>query len=319
MLRQAQSSDGPIVLFCIVRNEEYTLQSFFEHYDRLGINRYIFYDDKSSDRTLDILSSRRDVTIYQSDSNYGDVVGKQVSGRPLRFGSALKQNFFEIFGRNTDWALIVDADEFLCLPGSFGSIHRFADFLSEIGQPYLTASLVDFYPARLEECLNERGDDLFQNTPFFDKGPYFDWSDKVRPRRFSRGIRARLLHMLLERNPALVSQVYGTHAPYLAKTWKVPLVRNTRDVRLISDHEINKVPNCRTSGCLAHFKFTPNILDKIDDAIRQKSYYHLSIEYRFLKAAFDVLGTELLVSEDSVMFRSAQDLVASGHMRFSLL
>jgi hypothetical protein len=319
IIKKGKRTDNRLALFCIVHNEECILPHFFRHYDQLGISDYIFFDDRSSDRTREILDSREDVTVYQADVSYGDVVTRKPNGEAVRFGSALKSNFFRLMGKDLQWAIIVDADEFLYLPGTFTTLLAITQYLEERHQPYLTASLVDFYPARLEQCLSSTGGDPLSFSPYFDRGPLFEWTGGRYPKQFNRGVRARLQRMLYERYPETARHAFGRHGPYLASTWKVPLLKNAQDLVLIDDHEINVAPKHKTSGCLAHFKFAPNILGKIDFALKRGSYYHHSIEYRFLRAVFDNLAAEDLICEETVQFASKSDLKDAKHMALSVI
>jgi hypothetical protein len=318
LVRTARRSDRSAVLFCIVHNEDYILPHFFRHYDQLGIGEYIFFDDRSTDRTFEILASRDDVSIYQADSRYGDIVGRTPDGAIKRFGSALKSNFFELMGTGARWAVIVDADEFLVFPGPLDTLSATCQHLEARMQPYLTASMVDFYPARLALCRESRASDPFSSSPYFDRGPLYDWTGRQHPLQYKRGVRLRLLKMLIDKDPNIEEQIFGKHGLEWAKTWKVPLLQNVRGLKLVNDHEINLVPNCRTSGCLVHFKFAPNIIDKIEYALRRKSYYNLSVEYRFLQAAFDRLGDADLVCEETVRFTGKEDLKVASHLSFSI-
>jgi hypothetical protein len=318
LIKKAKDSDNRIAVFCIVHNEEYILPHFFQHYDALGVSEYVFFDDRSTDRTLDILSARNDVTIYQADTSFGDVIGVARNGIPIRFCTALRSNFFDLMGARFQWAVIVDADEFLYLPGPFATFKAMCLHLEERRQPYLTAPMVDFYPARLELCSSSRDLDPLASSPYFDRGPFYEWNGTQVPRQFERGVRPRLQRMLFDRHPSVAARVFSDHEPYLAKAWKVPLLRNANGLRIVNDHEINTIPNCKITGCLAHFKFAPDIIDKIERALRRKSYYHQSLEYRILKAAFDTLATEDLVCAESVRFTGKDDLKAAKHLSFSI-
>lgn len=96
-----------IHLYTICWNEAYILKYFFKHYDPF-VDRYVFYDDNSTDQTVSILSKHPKVEI-----------------RPYKY---LHQDSFVLSTREinnnswkesrgiADWVITINVDEFLYTP-----------------------------------------------------------------------------------------------------------------------------------------------------------------------------------------------------------
>lgn len=306
-----EKSDG-VTVFLIVKNEEYILPHFFKHYESMGVGNFIIYDDKSTDRTLEILRARKDCTILTSDNNYGDHCGLNNDGVPNRFGTLIK----DIFPKKMvpdGWVLTVDADELLVLPKGFDNINSLTQSLEDIKQFYLAAPMVDFYPATLNERNFDPEINPFKGALYFDRGPLFDWSEeKEKPKQLFKGVRYRLREMLDKAHSSEVSKIYGNKYSGFARTWKVPLLKNGMGINYISNHEINCKPNLDLMGTIAHFKFCPNLDSKIQYALESAAYYNGSIEYKFLDAAIKLLGHIPLLSEESVKYENVDSFVSAG-------
>lgn len=300
-----------VTLFSIMRNEEHILPYFFEYYKEIGVNNFVIYNDSSTDRTEEILASHKNCTILASEHKFGDTLGITHNHIPFRFGPFLKTQI-PMKISPTGWVLVVDADEFLILPPQYQSITSLLGYLDDIAQPYLSASLVDFYPEILSTRNSNPSSNPFHTSTYFDIGPYFEWDEnKIEPRQLSKGIRARLLRMLAKDYPNLVIDVYGNNQGYLARTWKIPLLKNGQGVHLLDDHVINIHPNSNLKGALAHFKFTENLDQKITYALATNSYFGNSMEYHFLEKILQKYNSISLIDENSRLFTGSQSLVDS--------
>jgi hypothetical protein len=289
-----------LALFTIVRNEDYFLPFFFDHYRSIGIETFLVYDDRSDAPTKAFLNAQADCTILVSEHSFGDDFGVAVTGAPRRLPVVLKESV-PPWAFPDRWVLTVDADEFLILPTGLTDLPQLVRRLDQIGQPYLTASMVDFYGPTLNHRNYDRRLSPFAANPFFDAGPYYHWNGKLGPLRIPAGFRHRLLMTLQREHPAEVERIYGDNA-YHAKTWKVPLLKNGAGVDRIEDHEITVPPIDTLTGALAHFKFYPDLDLKIETALSEGQYYNGSQEYAFLRSATRLLGDAPLVGAETRTF-----------------
>jgi hypothetical protein len=153
----------------------------------------------------------------------------------------------------------------------------------------------------------------FDGSPFFDTDRLFQRSDKgVRPVMRFKGVRARLLSMLQARDPAQYLRLTAERGYECATLWKIPLIRTGSGVTLETVHSVNIQPPIDVELALAHFKFGPDLDGRIADALLSRNCYRGSIEYDFLKAAVDVLSTELLVFGGSARYAGPTSLESAG-------
>lgn len=305
-LKQSPSGSG-MTVFAMVRNEAYLLPHFLVHYRRLGVENFVFYDDHSTDGTLDLLAAEAGCTILTSDHGYRD---EMPDGRSFQLHA--KRRVPESLGAGR-WVLTVDADEFLVLPQGFTSLPQLAAHLDSLGHRCVMASMVDFYPARLADRNHAPGMSPFEGSRHFDMDRTFDRSPRSpRPQARFKGVRARMLSMLKERDAGRYLQLTQDRSYKTTSLWKVPLIKTASGVTLESVHEVNIQPPFDIEVALAHFKFGPDLDAKIASALVRRSYFRASIEYEFLKASIDVLEQETLVYPGTAVYRGPESLQAAG-------
>jgi hypothetical protein len=309
MVQKAARTTGH-ALFSVIRDEVYLLPHFLDYYRRLGIETFLFYDDRSGPETREILSRQADCTVIASDHAFGDAFGDIARDQgPRRLNAALKESLPQQAFPDR-WVLTADADEFLVLPPPFQSIGELTDHLSRVGQFYLTAPMVDFYPPTLNGRNHAHGLSPFEGSPHFDVGPYYDW---IGPSCVPRpaGIRYRLQKLLQALSPAEYRAIYGDSLAGPIN-WKAPLLKNGQGIYRIGDHELNIAPSDRIAGVLAHFKFCPGLDDKVARALGEGQYTQGSLHYRFIDAALRRLGDTPLACDLTRTFDGPQALVAAN-------
>lgn len=303
IVKQAASlSRQGLALFAIVRNENYFLPFFFSHYRAIGVETFLIYDDYSDDGTLDYLNAQPDCTIVRSNKKFADPFGfLGGSNIERRFVHVLKERLpEEIFPKQ--WVLTADADEFLVLPSGFADLQSLIRCLDNNNRLYAAASMVDFYGENLDRRNYDRSLNPFAGNPYFDAGPYYQWTGSLSPTQLLAGIRSRLLKMLVEKHPDQIRSIYGRYDVGPAKSWKIPLLKQGYGIFRIGDHEISAPPSGDLTVALAHFKFYPDLDSKITLALKERQYFNQSTEYSFLKAATLLLGNEALVGPETRRF-----------------
>lgn len=305
VVKPASTTHG-LALFAIIRNEDYFLPFFFDHYRALGIETFLIYDDRSDAPTKDFLNAQADCAIVESDHRFGDDFGADDNGVPRRLPMILKESVPPLAFPDR-WVLSVDADEFLVLPTGFSDLPHLIRRLDDIGQPYLTASMVDFYGPTLNHRNYDRRLNPFAANPYFDAGPYYHWTGEARPYAMPIGLRHRLMMTMLRDHPEEIAKIYGDTA-YLAKNWKIPLLKNGVGILRNGDHEISLAPSGELSGALAHFKFHPDLDKKIAVALGEGQYFNRSQEYAFLRTVIRFFGDADLVGPESRTFDGARSL-----------
>lgn len=302
-------------LFAMMRDEAYLLPRFFEHYRRLGVSTFVIYDDRSGPEALDYLMAQPDAVILQSGLRYEELLATETAGETRLARTLMKERLPDAFLPN-QWAVLVDADEFMILPSGFADLPAFIDHLDQIGQPYATAPMVDFYGETLNARNYPADLDPFAGNPFFDAGPYYYWIGQPAPKSFGRGVRTRLLKRLCERRPDKVLPLYNDTAPGPAQQWKTPLLKHGAGLRRVGEHIISTAPRPEDAAvALAHFKFCPDLDAKIEVALRERQHYGGSVEYAFLNAAIQFFGGEPLACDETRRFEGPKSLEEAGLLR----
>ena len=98
----------PVIhLYSICWNEEKMLPFFFKYYDKC-VDRYIFFDDKSDDRTIELINQhpRAEVRPFPESNNDSFVLSAQ----------SVHNHCWKESRGNADWVIITPVDEFLYHP-----------------------------------------------------------------------------------------------------------------------------------------------------------------------------------------------------------
>lgn len=303
---------GPVV-FAVIRDEDYFLPHFFEHYRRLGIEAFVVYDDRSGPATADFLLAQPDCSVLRSERRFGDVFDRDGASPDRRLPLVLKESVPErlLPGR---WVLTVDADEFLILPIGYVGVPQLIADLERLELPYLTAPMVDFYGPSLNARNYPRHLGPFEGNPYFDAGPYYKWEGEISPRPTFAGVRVRLLRKLLERSPDVVAATFGSYAVGPGLSWKSPLLKHGCGITRVGDHRLSVAPRDDITAALAHFKFYPDLDAKIDLALAEGQYFGGSVHYRVLKAAIDCFGDDSLIGEETRAYDGPGSLEAAQLM-----
>jgi hypothetical protein len=302
---------GPVV-FSVMRDEDYFLPFFFDHYRKLGVDGFLIYDDRSGAPTLDFLNAQPDCAIVRSEHAFGDSFTPEGEVYDRRLPHVLKESVPEGLLRDR-WVLTVDADEFLVLPSEFRDLPQLIETLERLGRPYLTAPMVDFYGETLAARNYPRDLNPFDANPYFDCGPYYFWNGDPTPTPLNGGVRHKLLRRLFQAHPKLMSQIHGLWDPMIV--WKSPLLKHGVGVVRSGDHRLNIAPSPGVEGVLAHFKFYPDLDAKIAMALKERQYVSGSLQYRILKTAIDLMGEESLVTWETCRYEGPASLEAAQLMR----
>jgi hypothetical protein len=301
---------GGTFCYSIVKDEAWLLPHFLSHYRSLGISFFVFFDDSSTDDTLELLLSQPDCAVLTADGHVSPSF--ETWGR---LQTSLSNSIPEHFGAG-GWSITADADEFLLLPSRFETIGQLTEYLDVRELKCVQGPLIDFYPARLSERLF--GDiSPFEGAPWFDPDPLFVRPfPQVRPTLLSSGIRARLLKIFAQRHPHKCRELFGSLSPP-SKFWlvKVPLLKTGCGILRTTPHHVDVIPPMGIQAAFAHFKFLPASDQKIKDTLEGKIFGGAhSLLYKFFDAAFEYIGDELLVTERSVRYEGAASVEAAGLM-----
>lgn len=328
-------SGEEIRLFCVARNEMLRLPFFLDYYRQLGVDRFFFVDNKSSDGTTEYLLKQFDVQVFETEASFAAAKG----------GAVWLNSLMDAYGRG-QWCLVADADELLVYPDCEQvSLPEFCEQLDAEGCAAMQVILLDMYSDKPMPELNyQPGQDLRQACPYFDGDyqfikrlslpgdpPAFPPLEPIGgprsrmffPRQYKAGNKRRLLVKLLCRllKPLVkhgwINQDWVPHpAPQM---FKIPLVKWREGMRLVTKHRTNPVRLSASSGALLHFKYLDDFAAKTADAVQHGQYYNGSSEYHRYGQLLQRQPNVTFMYAGSVRYESSEDLLREGLMWRSVM
>ena len=137
-----------IDLYTIVWNEEEMLPFFFRHYDPI-VDRYIVYDDGSTDRTLEMLAAHPRVEVRP--------FVRSVPDSYVLSALALHDNVWKESRGRADWVIITAVDEHLYHPAGLGWYLWMSGWCGITAVPAVAFQMVaDVFPSPRERLANTR-------------------------------------------------------------------------------------------------------------------------------------------------------------------
>jgi hypothetical protein len=292
--------DSKFTLCGVVRNEMYFLPAFLKHYRTLGVERFIFIDDRSDDGTLEYLLNQPDVMVLASDYRYGDQIdlpaglaGEIAVPRILYIWRSL---LHEKFTKNR-WSLQVDLDEFIQLPDNM-TFQDLAPALDEEGVSAVWGVMMDIYPACFQDLVaSKSGTSLDLSADwYFDGQEHLQLKPGKKPRMVYPGARARLFQAYgLAKHyhqygigpkysffKRLEKTRFGTKILTFNQIYKPVLTKWQPGALFSSSHGTNLENSQRFLLPLLHFRFTGSLYRRVERALKEKSYSGGSRDYVFI-------------------------------------
>ena len=285
-----KSSEG--IVLCNVRDEAELLPNFLKHYREIGVKRFAFVDNGSTDRTLPYLLDQSDCDVFQFSGGF----------KNFRAGMIWK-NLLILTYATAKWFFSADADEHAVYDGWPGiGLDEFANRMSLRGRSAVTALMVDMYSSGpIAEARIEPSRSLLETCPMFDGEGYVvvmpeNWRADNFPKLDARGGPMR--------------RVFGgkDRLGWLAKT---PLILEP-NIYFHSPHSVLPVGLNFTPMeiALLHFRFSAAAIQKIARVLDHRQHAESSISH------YEKLG--LRINDDpnfsflypgSVKFKTPQQFI----------
>lgn len=305
-------TDAPgFTLTGLLHNEMHFLPPFLDHYRRLGVSRFIFIDDRSTDGTFEFLSEQNDVMVVKSKRKFGDqlptndaaALGLQHQRLVLVWRMLLLEKYS--VGK---WSLHLDADEFLDLPEGM----LIGDFAAQLGEHEgaVWSVMIDMYPSTLTELADMESDTIID----LEKPWYFDGKTHLRLRRSKTpikvysGCRARLLTKFglngkATRFKMKMRRALGMQGANYNAIRKPVVLRWSAGHRFKSSHNVSLKASSQYLLPLRHYKFSGSIHERIRRAEHRSEYQ-------------DMARLFLAMSESDPDFRYAKSVCYTGFQDF---
>ena len=298
----ADSAVGPpgFTLLAILKNELHFLPKFLSHYRELGVERFVFLNDRSDDGSVEYLLEQSDAVIVESNRTYGDTVEmlqihseEKIHHRILYLWRGMLHDMFA----QDRWALQVDLDEFVHLPVGM----TFQDLVAQVdkrGGRVVWGVMLDVYPTDIMALVAlENATHLDTSTTWYlDGEPHLRLRRDKTPRMLYPGARARLygtygvdklyrdLGVRLN-NPAiqmLKKMLPGVKPRGYNALYKPALIKWNDNSYFESSHRTNLPASSEYLLPIQHFRFAGPLSRKVQLGIREKSYYRGSLDHRLL-------------------------------------
>lgn len=285
-----------IRLFCVLCNESLRLPAFIEHYRRMGVTRFFFIDNDSSDDSNAFLMAQPDCCVFYTSGSYA----------ASHAGRDWLNSLLDNFGPG-HWIMLADSDELLVYPHcEQAKLPTLCRWLDQQGYQGLYTLMLDMYSdRRLTDIGYVRGENFLNACPYFDRdyhfvrrlgvplikpafpamepigGPRlrFCFPEQNTPKVWPR-LKVKIMRRLkkIARRLGIIRQVTGNNpAP---QAFKIPLVRWQEGYAFITSHRLNPVRLAPMTGALLHFKYFQDFSARVQNAIERNSHFDGSAEYR---------------------------------------
>jgi len=260
--RRIERARDELLVASVVRDGELYVGSFLDHYRRLGVRHFVFLDNGSTDRTVELLSGHDGVTVLRSSVPY------------RAYENAMKTYLVRRFSTGR-WVLFADVDELFDYPFSYRlGLRDLLRYLEAHRYRAVVAQMLDMFSERpLAEPPSDLGDDLRSRYPLYDlsdvrKSPY--------PSRYSRGRLA---------NPSIEFHSHGVRARWFGTanglTKTCLFFVDDEIVPFTGWHHTKGARLADFTGALLHFPFVPSFREKVRDEVASGRYgYYVTGEYR---------------------------------------
>jgi hypothetical protein len=300
--RRVQCGTNDVTVVCLVRDAEYHIRPFVEHYHALGARHIVLLDNGSTDATVERASAYPSVSVFRTTLPF------KGNNRQMR------RYLVRRFARFDRWVLVVDVDELFDYPWSDRiDVASLVSYLRSRQSSAMAAYLLDMLPEGPLECVDPARP-MKESFPCYDisavrKLGYFE-TDAYRGERW-------VSHNTVA-NPDIKRYVGGIRAQmfdlpdvYLIKH---PLMLQDGRTRLVHQHFVDYAAVADVSGVLYHYKFAPGFGEKVNVAVREGQYAQDSWEYQRYQKALQHEPSLSLATPTARKLKSVNDLVSEGFL-----
>lgn len=233
---------------CVVKNVEFYIEKFIEHYFKMGFHHIILLDNGSTDETIALAKQYDRVSVCQSFL-------------PIQANQGLFKRYLGNRYIDGGWCLDADADEFFDYPFSdVVSLRQFLDYLNHRHATAVVTQLLDMFSAGgLSDLTNDQQPSFEEAYPYYDlsnitKVPYreSDIAAMFGRRNTVTNADTRLLFGGIRRT------LYGNNCLLT----KHSLYRCKQGLEIFDHiHFVDKARLADVSAIMRHYKLTSNALE----------------------------------------------------------
>ncbi len=274
------TEDDPIFL-CVVKDDLKRIQMSYTHHKRIGIRKFIYIDNGSSDGTLEWLMEQ-DVTVFQTQDPF--IMWSKVAW----ISHVIEQIGFD------RWYLIVDSDELFVYPGyEEHPIGEYISSLKEHSTERCLSFMLDMYTDR--PLFEKHAGEIMDRFCYFDADSY-SMSNCLHYTKIMGGPRQRVfadkdsMDMLQNKYPL----VYMRRGDVYRYHYVCPYRKNFKTT---------------CTSALLHYKFLDGDLEKYQKIAADGNYANGSRLYKDIVKKVENEGSICFYNENSVKYHSSMDLL----------
>ncbi len=237
-----------VVLIALVRNGAFYLDVFLEHYRRLGVSAFVFFDNGSTDGTLNRIRHEPDTAVLRSPLPW------------LDYENTFRAYAANRYGRDR-WCLFADMDELFDFEGSStAGLAGLTRYLASQNYTALQAQMLEMFPKGPLAAA--------RSLNYAEAVEFFRYADISAVRAADYGSKDTGLSYYLRQNrlpPGGAKMLYGgVRGKVFGETCclsKHPLVFNGPEVQAaVHPHLSAGVRLADTDGLIRHYKFAGDSL-----------------------------------------------------------
>lgn len=280
-----------------MRNEELRLDHFLSYYKGLGVDRFFFIDNGSSDSSAEIVLQHPSTHLFVTSDDYTN-------------HWFWMEHLLETYG-SSYWCVVVDIDEIFFYPyGENLSIKDLRKYLERHGETAVRSFLLDMYSdTAITDTCYISGDNPLLSIPFFDKDLlevsrlFFDFEnwEYFESTTYQGGVRER---------------IFGAGLPnYLSK---ISFFKNVDGSYLTQGmHAINRSIVSEVEGVVFHTKFLNDFVGEVQLESLREQHYNKAELYKIFNKKLTSNDGLSLYHNDSEKFVDSNQLVTLDIMRSS--
>lgn len=287
-----ETEKDSILVFTAVRNERWRLPWFLEYYRNLGVDRFFFVDNNSTDGTAEYLQKQEDVFLFWTDQNYA----KSYSG--MQWVNWLAEEY------GTDcWCIYVDVDEAMIFPGiEKRNLKSLTSYMAANGHEAMYAFMLDMYePGFKSKTHNDDYMGFMEDYTHFEN--YYFWINSTYcPYKYTAGGIRRKLEISENQT-------------------KTPIIRGGRGIKfLMSSHRVSPAILTDVSGVLLHYKLSGDFKNTFaaDLTNNTRMPQCKRRHWGYLKSMDNLKAENDNSNEKAVLYQSSQQLVKLGLIKTSV-
>lgn len=288
--RSVALNEDDVIVTCLVKDGEFYIKSFMEHYTSLGVKHFVFMDNGSTDNTLRaIREAGASAMVIQCTLPFA------------RYKDSMRRHLVKCFARKR-WSINVDIDELFDYP--------YSDKVSlrDLVQ-YCRANSVNAVVTQMLDMFSDGSVDapiVTNNGSLKDLYRYYDLSAIDKQDYLIR-------HNTLE-NTDIKIYIGGIRKLVFDANClltKHSLIYYEFPMKLYrsAQHLIKNARLADFTAVVLHYKFTSDFRKKVGEAIREENYYNKSSEYKLYSKRLESGNLICLMQGTSRKLKDLNELI----------